>query len=147
MIADPRIVTALARAVDAKAAKLAAASVPEGSVSHVEFSARIEGTVQRGGATTVTPTCTLLNKAVIAELLRRLGVTRDAALNTLREIATERIVDGRLDLSRGLADANPQLLVAVKQLEDDLVARLPKLPRAGSIRAALSVDLVDPRVT
>lgn len=140
VIADPRVVTALARAVDERAAKAAAAAVPESSVSHIECTVRLEGTVKRGAATMASPTCSLLSKTVVAELLRRLGVTRGAAIKHLREIALEHVQDGRLALAQTLTDANPQLLVAVKQLEEELVSELPKRPRAGAIRIALGVE-------
>lgn len=147
MIADPRIVTALAKAVEPKAAKAAAEAVVESSVSHVRFTAAIEGTVKRGEAQFARPTCSLLTKAVVAELLRRMGVTQASAVKHLRAIALEHLAAGRLDLARGLADANPELLLAVKQLEDELVEQLPKQPKPAPIRAALSVNLVDAQAT
>ncbi|MFA9478522.1 hypothetical protein ACERK3_09460 [Phycisphaerales bacterium AB-hyl4] len=146
MIQDPRIVTAIAKAVEPKAAKCAAEAVPPSSVSHVRAQVAIAGTVKRGESQMARPTANLMSKAVIAELLRRMGVTQAAAVQHLRAIALEHIEAGRTDIAKALADANPELLLAVKQLEDELVNQLPKQPKPAPIRVALSVDVTDAHV-
>lgn len=132
---------ALASAVESKQETAAKGAVPENYLANLSLTARLEGTIKRGSATTAKPTCSLLNKAVIGELLRRLGITRDAALRHLRDIATEAIAAGEVSVAKAFTDVNPELLLAVKQLEDEVIAKLPRQPRDGRLTASVAYEL------
>lgn len=134
----------VANAIDAKAKKAAVDRIPEGYEATYEVFVRVVGSISRGQATTVKPTARLLSKAVIAELLRRCGVTREAAERALLEIATESIAKGAT-VSDKLIDTDPQLLAAIKRVEDQVVKELPMDTRAGklSVHAIPHFDLIN----
>jgi hypothetical protein len=139
---DPIAITALAKCVNEDDAKGAIAEVPEGLTADLSFLVRVSGMLKRGRSCEVKPTANLLSKSFIGELLRRMGVTREAAKKHLRAIAQEALAAGGR-VGDGLVNANPELLLAVKEVEDELIAKLPKAKRAGAIRAILTTDLSD----
>ena len=135
----PYLVAATARAIAPKEKSAAEAEIPEGVTAHVQLTAHIRATLSRGQATTARPTANLLSKALLGELLRRLGVTRDAFEKHLREVAREALVEGR-DLGKSLEDANPELLLAVKRIEDEVLAELPLQPKPGPIKVQATTE-------
>lgn len=105
-----------------------------GSLAQLELTLKLTGTLKRGRPTTAKPTCNLLNKAILAELIRRLGVTREAFKAALLEIATEAIVGDQFTVAKAMTNASPELLTVLKEIEDEVIANLPPQPRAGAIR-------------
>ncbi|MEM9019956.1 MAG: hypothetical protein AAGC44_05275 [Planctomycetota bacterium] len=130
----------LAGSIQPNELKAARAKIKEGTTAHVELTAAIRGTLTRGEGYQVKPTVRLLNKAILAELLRRLGVTREAFKAHLLEIATEAIAN-HTTTAKQLEDANPQLLLALKEVETDILDKLPKADRAGAIKTATVLEL------
>ena len=142
MLSDhPIAVAALTRAVDTKTSRSAGEQVPEGTLANLDFTVRIHGTLQRSAGSNAKPTASLLNQAMVGELLRRLGVTREAALKHMREIAFESLTNGQLNVGKAFSDANPELLMAIKQVQDEVIAELPKQHKPGPIKAQVATDL------
>lgn len=141
--ADPVAVVAVDGAIPPKVLRQAKGQIPDGHRAHVELTAHLKGMVTRGEPSEAAPTANLLNKAMVGELLRRLGVTREAALKHMRAIAEEALIDGQVNIGQAFSDANPQLLTAIKQVEDEVIAKLPKQPRAGRLSIQCGMRLSD----
>lgn len=128
---------AISKCIAAKDEKAAAALIDEGANIGFELTAKVSGRLTRAKATTAAATASLLSKPVVAELLRRCGITRDAAMKHLMAIAEESLGTGG-KVGDNLVDANPEILMMIHDLEKHIAAQLPPQPRAGSIKVVAS---------
>ena len=111
---------------------------------HVDdvLTVRIFGTVEKRADTEASPTVSIPLIPTLALFWEKSGITRDAALNLLREAITEAIqlndsTDGKI------AERMNDVQKAVDAIRKDLLAKLPKAPRAGStITKNVSVEVV-----
>lgn len=135
----PIAIATLSRAFTEKMVKEADGAIEEGASAAVSLTARIEGRLTRGAATEANPTASLLNEAVLAETVRRLGVTRDHFEKTLREVATDALV-AKIPIKDHLVEKAPELLAVMHTIKRDVIAQLPKQHRPGAIKVIASTD-------
>jgi len=111
---------------------------------HVDdvLTVRIFGTVEKRPDTAASPTVSIPLIPTLALFWEKSGITRDAALNLLREAITEAIeLNGSTDGK--IAERMNDVQKAVEAIRKDLLAKLPKSPRAGSvITKNISVEVV-----
>ena len=93
---------------------------------------RVIGSVEKQGDQLVAPTASIPLVATLALFWEKAGIARDHALRMLREAITEAMVEG--------ADKGDQIQArikdvdsAVKAVKDELIAKLPKVKRAGRV--------------
>jgi hypothetical protein len=131
----------LSRAVASKDLKAAEDAIADGANLGVELIAKVSGRVTRGETVQAAGTASLLTEVVIAELVRRLGITRDAFEFTLREIAQEMFVDGKEEsVSDRLLNEHPELLGIVRDIKREIVPQLPTITKRGPIKVVAAVD-------
>lgn len=111
--------------------------IEEGSKVAFDLRVGLKGILTRGSGFTVKPTSALLSKAVLARLLRHLGATRESAKMALLRAAEEGLVTGQ-PTSDVLARER-ELLLAIDEVDQDLLQKLPRVPRSGSIRVAAGI--------
>lgn len=137
-IAPPRVVPVLTDIEQVALTKLGLKNLPEvepGTYS-VDMIVHIKGAVKVGAPTQAKPTASLPTKAVIAMLLRRMGVQREAAKEVLLDILTriyegEKVEDDILQMT-GVEEAFKAL--------DEVLSRAPKIERAGRTTTTLVVE-------
>ena len=97
-----------------------------------EFVVRVSGSIEKHEDQLVAPTVSIPLVATLALFFDKCGVTRDAALNLLREAITEAMTDGVNENSK-IKDRIGDVEKAIKAVKDDLIAKLPKMKRAGRV--------------
>ena len=93
---------------------------------------RITGSVQKMDDQFVTPTTSLPTILTLALFWQKCGVTRDHALNMLKEAITEALTSGK-DKDTEIAARVKDVEKAVDSIKRDLIAKLPKQKRAGRV--------------
>ena len=93
---------------------------------------RITGSVQKMDDQFVAPTTSLPTILTLALFWQKCGVTRDHALNMLREAITEALTSGK-DKDTEIAARVKDVEKAVESIKRDLIAKLPKQKRAGRV--------------
>ena len=93
---------------------------------------RITGSVQKMDDQFVAPTTSLPTILTLALFWQKCGVTRDHALNMLREAITEALTSGK-DKDTEIAARVKDVEKAVDSIKRDLIAKLPKQKRAGRV--------------
>jgi hypothetical protein len=93
---------------------------------------RITGSVQKMDDQYVAPTTSLPTILTLALFWQKCGVTRDHALNMLREAITEALTSGK-DKDTEIAARVKDVEKAVESIKRDLIAKLPKQKRAGRV--------------
>ena len=93
---------------------------------------RITGSVQKMDDQFVAPTTSLPTILTLALFWQKCGVTRDHALNMLREAITEALTNGK-DKDTEIAARVKDVEKAVESIKRDLIAKLPKQKRAGRV--------------
>ena len=93
---------------------------------------RITGSVQKMDDQYVAPTTSLPTILTLALFWQKCGVTRDHALNMLREAITEALTSGK-DKDSEIAARVKDVEKAVESIKRDLIAKLPKQKRAGRV--------------
>jgi hypothetical protein len=97
-----------------------------------EITIRITGNVQKMDDQYVAPTTSLPTILTLALFWQKCGVTRDHALNMLKEAITEAMTSGR-DKDTEIASRVKDVEKAVESIKRDLIAKLPKQKRAGRV--------------
>ena len=93
---------------------------------------RITGSVQKMDDQFVAPTTSLPTILALALFWQKCGVTRDHALNMLKEAITEAMTNGK-DKDTEIAARVKDVEKAVDSIKRDLIAKLPKQKRAGRV--------------
>ena len=93
---------------------------------------RITGSVQKMDDQYVAPTTSLPTILTLALFWQKCGVTRDHALNMLKEAITEALTNGK-DKDTEIAARVKDVEKAVESIKRDLIAKLPKQKRAGRV--------------
>ena len=93
---------------------------------------RITGSVQKMDDQFVAPTTSLPTILTLALFWQKCGVTRDHALNMLREAITEALTSGK-NKDTEIAARVKDVEKAVDSIKRDLIAKLPKQKRAGRV--------------
>ena len=93
---------------------------------------RITGSVQKMDDQFVAPTTSLPTILTLALFWQKCGVTRDHALNMLKEAITEALTNGK-DKDTEIAARVKDVEKAVESIKRDLIAKLPKQKRAGRV--------------
>ena len=97
-----------------------------------EITIRVTGSVQKMDDQYVAPTTSLPTILTLALFWQKCGVTRDHALNMLKEAVTEALTSGK-DKDTEIASRMKDVEKAVEAIKRDLIAKLPKQKRAGRV--------------
>jgi len=97
-----------------------------------EITIRVTGSVQKMDDQYVAPTTSLPTILTLALFWQKCGVTRDHALNMLKEALTEAMTNGK-DKDTEIAARVKDVEKAVESIKRDLIAKLPKQKRAGRV--------------
>jgi len=93
---------------------------------------RLTGTVEKMSDQYVAPTTSLPTILTLALFWQKCGVTRDHALNLLKEAVAEAMTTGT-DKDTEIASRVKDVEKAVEAVKRDLIAKLPKQKRAGRV--------------
>lgn len=135
------MIAAIDAAFKADAIKSAKGNLTEGTHT-VDFTVRVQATLDKGADTMVKPTTSMPWLTVLALFVQRSGFQRDAAMDMIRAAMTDAVnMDG--DAAKALASAAG--VDAAKELFDaEVLSQLPKVPRQGAVKAkAVNVTVVD----
>lgn len=102
----------------------------------VDFTVHVAGVLRKGDISMAVPTVAIPYKAVLAFLVRRMGVTRDAAIKHLTAAMSEAMKAGET--------VNLETVEAAETAVKEMLGKLPKIPRSGA--TTLVGDLVVERV-
>jgi hypothetical protein len=93
---------------------------------------RVTGTVEKQADQLVAPTTSVPLILTLALFWEKAGITREHALNMLREAITEAMTEGG-DKNERIESHLKDVEAAVKAVKDDLIAKLPKARRSGKV--------------
>lgn len=103
---------------------------------------RVTGTVEKQADQLVAPTTSVPLILTLALFWEKAGITREHALNMLREAITEAMTEGT-DKSERIEARLKDVEAAVRAVKDELIAKLPKVRRSGKVVTKnLEVELV-----
>lgn len=97
-----------------------------------EFVVRVSGSVEKHDDQLVAPTVSIPLVTTLALFFDKCGVTRDAALNLLREAITE-AMDENVNEDAKIKQRIGDVEKAIKAVKDELIAKLPKMKRSGRV--------------
>lgn len=131
------------KALLAKSWKNEAADLPVGRHKVNEtLIVRVRGQVERHDDQMIAPTVSIPLVSVLAYFWERAGIERDAAMSMLREAITEAMQENRKEDAAVLKRIE-DVEAAIKAVKTDLIATLPKMPRAGRLDTKnLSIDVL-----
>jgi hypothetical protein len=110
-----------------------------------DFTARFQGEVRIGGDTERKATCHFLRKALLALLLKRLGVQRDWIEANLPALIME-VVNMDKTEEEALFKSMPEFIEAMARV-DKMVSELPRIPAKGAVSIRdLEVSAVETKV-
>ena len=140
---------ALAQALSSKEVKAAKGAIAptgldeDGKVARVpvDVTVRIQGTLGKGEDFDKVPTVSAPLISAMALLVRRMGVTREAALELLCEVMTEAIELGK-DANKAILEESG-VLEAQGQVKKEVLTRLPKTPVQGRVESSLTASVVE----
>lgn len=95
-----------------------------------EFVVRVSGTVEKEEDQYITPTISVPLISVLALFWERVGIGKDEAMALLREAITE-AMDAGVGEDSHIKSRIDDVNAAIKAVREDLLAELPKMPRAG----------------
>ena len=93
---------------------------------------RVTGSIEKMNDQFVAPTTSLPTILTLALFWQKCGVTRDHALNMLKEAVTEALTSGK-DKDTEIASRMKDVEKAVEAIKRDLIAKLPKQKRNGRV--------------
>jgi hypothetical protein len=103
---------------------------------------RVSGMVEKQADQLVAPTTSVPLILTLALFWEKAGITREHALNMLREAITEAMTEGA-DKGERIEARLKDVEAAVKAVKDDLIAKLPKARRSGKVvTKGLEVELL-----
>ena len=131
------------KALLAKSWKNEAADLPVGKHEINEtLIVRVRGEIEKHDDQMIAPTVSIPLVSVLAYFWERAGIERDSAMSMLREAITEAMTDGRKEDAAVLKRIE-DVEAAIKAVKTDLIATLPKMPRAGRLDTKnLSIDVL-----
>lgn len=132
-----------AKALLAKSWKNEAADLPVGRHAIDEtLLVRVRGEIEKHDDQMIAPTVSIPLVSVLAFFWERAGLERDAAMTMLREAITEAMTEGRKEDAAVLKRIG-EVESAIKAVKTDLIATLPKMPRAGRLETKnLNIDVL-----
>ena len=92
----------------------------------------VTGTVTKQSDKMVAPTCSIPLIPTLALFWEKSGITQDHALRMLREAITE-AMDGGKNMDQEIEARMKHVESAIQAVKDDLISKLPKQPRKGSV--------------
>jgi hypothetical protein len=99
---------------------------------------QVTGSVEKQADQLVAPTTSVPLILTLALFWEKVGITREHALNMLREAITEAMVEGA-DKNERIESRMRDVEAAVNAVKDELIAKLPKVRRSGKV---VTKDLV-----
>lgn len=132
-----------AKALLAKSWKNESADLPVGRHAIDEtLLVRVRGHVERHDDQMIAPTVSIPLVSVLAYFWERASLERDAAMSMLREAIHEAMTNGQNENAAVLKRIE-DVETAIKAVKTDLIATLPKMPRAGRLDTKnLSIDVL-----
>lgn len=132
-----------AKALIAKSWKNEAANVPVGRHDIDEtLLVRVRGHVEKHNDQMIAPTVSIPLVSVLAYFWERAGIERDTVMSMLRDAIHEAMANGENEdaaVQKRIEDVN----AAIQAVKSDLIAKLPKMPRAGRLETKnLNIDVV-----
>jgi hypothetical protein len=114
--------------------------VPEGlyTFDH-ETVLRVRGAACRGLDQMIKPTCKLPLLDILAIVVAKAGIMGPHILGLIKEAAQ---LAGSASDARKIGDYLETTKKAIRTVEDELIAGLPKIPRKGSFTGAVKVELL-----
>lgn len=97
-----------------------------------QFVVRVSGSVEKHDDQLVAPTVSIPLVTTLALFFDKCGVTRDAALNLLREAITEAMAEN-VNEDAKIKERMGDVEKAIKAVKDDLISKLPKMKRSGRV--------------
>lgn len=107
------------------------ALVADGAEADIDVTVRFQGHLKRGESGERKPTSRALRKATLALLVRRMGITRDAALELLSAVLVEAHSLGE-DAEAKLLEERPEVGEAFGKV-DALIETLPAILTSGRV--------------
>ncbi len=102
----------------------------------------VQGTVTKQSDKMVAPTCSIPLIPTLALFFAKSGIAGDHAIRTLREALTEALSNGK-NMDQEIEARMKDVESAIQAVKDDLIAKLPKQPRKGSVSTKnLEVNLL-----
>lgn len=144
MMNDTTLNNAMIAAIDAAfksdAIKDAKGALVEGTHT-VDFTVRVQATLDKGADTMVKPTTSMPWLTVLALFIQRSGFQRDAAMDIIKAAMTDAVnMDG--DAAKAIAKA-AGVDDAKATFDAEVLSQLPKVPRQGAVKAkAVTVTVV-----
>ena len=132
-----------AKALIAKSWKNEAADLPVGKHEVNEtLIVRVRGEIEKHDDQMIAPTVSIPLVSVLAYFWERAGIERDAAMSMLRDAIHEAMTNGENEdaaVKKRIEDVN----AAIQAVKSDLIATLPKMPRAGRLETKnLTIDVL-----
>ena len=93
---------------------------------------RVTGSIEKMDDQYIAPTTSLPTILTLALFWQKCGVTRDHALNMLKEAITEAMINGK-NKDTEIAARIKDVEMAVESIKRDLIAKLPKQKRSGRV--------------
>ena len=107
-----------------------------------EIVVRVHGAVEKRSDQLVSPTVSIPLIPTLALFWEKAGITRDHALNMLREAITEAMDDG-VSEDANIQDRISDVTTAITAVRKELIDKLPKMKRAGRLDLSdLEVEVV-----
>jgi hypothetical protein len=130
---DPKFATAIVHAVrKGLDAGVAREELRPGVYHDIEVDVTIKvGEMRVGPDTDKAPTSSIPMLTALALLVKRMGIQREDALQTLREVMVEAL-DVGADAQRKLLEESG-VAEAEQRIRDEVIAKLPRLPVKGAV--------------
>lgn len=137
---NPQNIVALAKLVSEKgdAFRNARAELAPGRYD-VDLTVNVHGHMTVGADYSTVPTVSIPLKETLALFIHYCGITREAAMNVLRRAMTDSI-EATGTGAGALAAALPVVAETMEQVENDILATLPRQPRKGVVRTYLEYE-------
>ncbi len=115
-------------------------SVAPGTYRVEPFTIEISGTLRVTASTQVTPTTSIPLIPTLALAIKRMGIQREPFMEKLLEVMGE-VLTADADARTAMV-ADLGLAEFEETLKTKVLSQLPKVPRAGAVRADLNVAVV-----
>ena len=144
-------ILALANAINAAAKKAAQTEMAptgldkKGNIEKsqaVDFTVRVTGDLGRAEDGDKKSTSSVLNKLTIALLIKRMGCTKEAALETLAEVMQESMVLGKDRKAAKKILDEVGITAAEKEFDAKVISKLPRTPVMGKVAATVNIEKV-----